>query len=104
MALSSHLKLQDLKAFNFLDFLEYDLVLYFRHAILGSKKYLLGESEENLPAAKKKYRMMKVLDTIVKTFAYCFVFYMIFIKYDIFGITSNILCNILRCSKKINYN
>lgn len=90
MALCNNLKIQDLKAFNFHDFLEFDLVLYFRHAVLGGRRYLLGEKDERIPIAKKKYRLMKLLDGLMKTFVYGFLYFMIFIKYDVFGITKMI--------------
>lgn len=35
MDLCKDLKNEDMKAFNFHDFLEYDLILYFRYAVLG---------------------------------------------------------------------
>jgi hypothetical protein len=94
MALCNSLKIQDLKAFNFHDFLEFDLVLYFRHAVLGGRRYLLGEKDERLPMAKRKYRVMKALDTFVKGMFYSFLFFMIFIKYDVFGISKR-FCSVL---------
>lgn len=83
-----------MKAFNYHDFLEYDLVLYFRHAVMGGRKYLLGEKDERLPMAKRKFRRMKALDRIVKALAYSFVFFIFFIKYDIFGISKR-FCSVL---------
>lgn len=94
MALCNSLKREDLKAFNFHDFLEYDLVLYFRHAVLGGRRYLLGEKDERIPLAKRKYRVMKLIDRTVKSIFYGFLFFMIFIKYDIFGISKR-FCSIL---------
>lgn len=76
-----------MKAFNFNDFVEYDLVLYFRHAVLGGRRYLLGEKDERIPIAKKKYQMMKLLDGFVKTIFYGLIIFMVFIRYDTFGIT-----------------
>ncbi len=94
MELSANLKLEDLKAFNFHDFLEFDLVLYFRHAVLGARRYLLGEKDERIPMAKRKYRTMKILDAIVKILFFGFWFFIIFIKYDILGI-KRLLCTML---------
>lgn len=87
MSLCSNLKIQDLKPFNFNDFLEYDLILYFRYAVVGGRKYLLGEQDERIPIAKKKYRRMKILDLVVKSLVYGLFFWLVFIKYDIFGVS-----------------
>lgn len=92
MDLCNNLKIQDIKAFNFNDFVEFDLVLYFRHAVLGGRRYLLGEKDDRIPYAKKKYQMMKFLDRLVKTLFYGLIFFMVFIRYDAFGIT-RMFCN-----------
>lgn len=94
MDLCSHLKDKDLKAFNFHDFLEFDLVLYFTYAVAGGKRYLLGEKDENLEKDKKKYQRMKLLDTILKTIFYVIVFWYTFIRYDIFGV-SRMFCSLV---------
>lgn len=98
MALCSNLKTQDLKSFNFLDFLEFDLVLYFRGCVLGGRRYLLGEKDDRLPIALRKYKIMKYLDKFVKVLFYGSIFFLIFIKYDIFGVSRKF------CSMIQNYN
>lgn len=69
-----------MKAFGYLDFLEYDLILYFRYAVLGGRRYLLGEKDENLPKAQKNFRRMRLLDYFVKTLLGAILFYYVFIK------------------------
>lgn len=96
MSLCSNLKLQDLKSFYFNDFMEFDLILYFRYAVLGGKKYLLGETEERIPIAKRKYRRMKLLDQAVKAFFCILLFWLIFIKYDILGVSRKFCISIGR--------
>ncbi|KAG5684738.1 hypothetical protein PVAND_013952 [Polypedilum vanderplanki] len=95
MALCLHLKLQDLKAFDFHSFLTYDLVLYFRNASLGARKFLLGEEEDNILQAQTKLKRLKLLDAIIKTFIYCILFWYFLIKYDTFGL-SRIFCGLVK--------
>lgn len=97
MNLCSNLKIHDLKSFNFNDFVEFDLILYFRWAVLGGRKYLLGEGDERLPIARKKYRRMKALDLFVKTLFYGMIFWLIFIKYDVFGATKKFCSMMQNC-------
>lgn len=94
MELCSSLKDTDLKSFNFHDFLEFDLVLYFSYAVAGGKRYLLGEKDEDIPKHKKKYHRMKILDATVKAIAYFFCFWLIFVRYDIFG-ASGLFCSLI---------
>lgn len=77
-----------MKAFNFYDFLEFDLILYFRYAVLGGRRYLLGEKDEDLPKARRNSRRMKMLDYFVKSLLYGLTFYYIFIKHDFLTILS----------------
>lgn len=96
--LSNDLKLTDLKAFYFNEFLEFDLILYFRYAVLGARRYLLGEKDVGLPQARKKYQRMKFLDYFVKSLLYGFVFYVIFVKHDFLMVCSS-FCKLIGCYK-----
>lgn len=90
ISLSSDLKLKDMKAFNFYDFLEFDLILYFRYAVLGGRRYLLKEKDKNLPRARRNYRRMKFLDYFVKALIFGSIFYFVFIKHDFLWFASTI--------------
>jgi hypothetical protein len=94
MKLCDHLKIRDLKAFNFHDFVEFDLILYFQCAVHGGRKYLLGEKDENLDKDRKKYEKMAILDFIVKTVVVLAVFWTVFVKYDVLGL-SKMYCNMI---------
>lgn len=93
--LSHDLKLKDMKAFYINDFLEFDLILYFRYAVLGGRRYLLKEKDENLPKARTNYRRMKYLDIFVKTLIFAGLFYFIFIKHN-FLLISSTYCKLIR--------
>lgn len=68
-----------MKSFSFIDFLEYDLILYFRYAVLGGRRYLLGEKDVNLPRARKHFRRMYVLDKVLKVLFFGSLLYYIFL-------------------------
>lgn len=80
--LSNDLKATDLKAFYINDFLEYDLILYFRYAVLGARRYLLHEKDDTLPNARKHYLRMKLLDSFLKVIFIGLILYIILVKYD----------------------
>lgn len=94
MNLSQELKVQDLKAFYFTDFLEFDLILYFRYATLGARRNLLNERDEDLPKARRHYRRMKLLDSFLKAFIYGSILFLVFVKYDFLSISST-LCKVV---------
>ena len=83
IALGREIRHEDIKDFNYRDFIEFDIMLYFRNCILGARRYLLHEKDEDLPNARKHYKRMKVLDKVVKSIFYFIVFYYIFIKFDV---------------------
>jgi hypothetical protein len=91
MELCTHLKLEDLKSFNFTDFVEFDLVLYFRYAVWGGRKYLLGEKDSTIEYSKRKYHRMKTVDAFLKAVLFTSILWLVFIKYDFFG-TTRLLC------------
>jgi alcohol-forming fatty acyl-CoA reductase len=79
--LNHDLKLIDVKTFGYLDFLEYDLILYFRYSVLGARRYLLKEKDENLPKARRHFRRMRILDYILKTTVLSFLVYYVLSKF-----------------------
>jgi fatty acyl-CoA reductase len=95
MDLCSHLKLQDLQQFDFHDFLTFDLVLYFKNSTIGARRYLMGESDDKLPQAKKKYRKMVLLDAFVKVLFISVLLWCLLIKFDTFGL-SRLYCSLIR--------
>jgi hypothetical protein len=93
MGLCNDLKLKDMKAFNFHDFLEFDLILYFRYGVLGGRRYLLGEKDENLPNARRRFLRMRLLDRTLKTLVWGSLFYYIVMKQN-FMFLPSLFCSL----------
>jgi hypothetical protein len=87
-----------MKAFNFHDFLEFDLILYFRYAVLGGRRYLLGEKDKNLPKARRHFVRMRLLDRTVKTIIWGCLFYYIIMNQN-FMFLSSTFCALSGFSK-----
>lgn len=83
IALGREIRHEDIKDFNYRDFIEFDIMLYFRNCILGARRYLLHEKDEDLPRARTHYKRMKLLDRFVKSIMFITAFYYVFIKYDL---------------------
>lgn len=96
--LSRELKLQDLKAFYFNDFLDYDMILYFRHAVFGARRYLMKEKDETIERCRKKNVWLYYLDAFVRLLFYGSIFYFLFIKCNLLCITST-FCNFVSNTK-----
>lgn len=80
MALCNFIKLEDNKAFYYRDFIEFDMVHYFRNCVLGARRYLLKEKDENLPRARIRLQRMQKLDAVVKFSFLSILLYVFFIK------------------------
>lgn len=89
MTLSHQVKLEDEHAFSFSEAFNFDIILYLRYALVGIKKYLLKDKEENLPRNLLVYKRLKLLDRVVKTIPYVVAFYFIFVKYDLVNVCKN---------------
>lgn len=82
-ALNDQMRLEDVKSFGYKECFEYDVILFLRYAMLGVKRYLLGDKEENLPRNRVIYKRLKLLDRFVKLLPYAFAFYFIFVRHDL---------------------
>lgn len=87
MALCSSIRDEDNKAFYYRDFTEFDITLYFTNCILGARRYLLHEKDENLPKARLQFQRLKLLDKTVKFALISIVFYIVFVKFDAVDVT-----------------
>ncbi|XP_065092505.1 putative fatty acyl-CoA reductase CG5065 [Ochlerotatus camptorhynchus] len=85
--LASEIKPEDNKDFYYRDFIEFDITLYFRNCILGVRRYLLHEKDENIPKALKHQRRMKLLDKTCKLLFVSGFLYLILIKFDMLGLS-----------------
>ncbi|CAH2211078.1 fatty acyl-CoA reductase 1-like [Pararge aegeria] len=52
-----------------------DIREYFKDAIIGARRYLLHEKDENLPKARVHYKRVTLLDKIVRTLFYSYIFW-----------------------------
>ncbi|XP_058820697.1 putative fatty acyl-CoA reductase CG5065 [Topomyia yanbarensis] len=84
--LASEIKPVDNKEFYYRDFIEFDITLYFRNCILGARRYLLKQKDEDIPKALKHLRRMQLLDKMCHLLIYAGLLYLIFIKFDILGL------------------
>lgn len=74
------------KDFYYRDFIEFDITLYFRNCILGARRYLLNEKDENIPRALNNLRRLKIVDKVCKAVIATVFLYLIFIKLDLLGL------------------
>ncbi|XP_055680430.1 putative fatty acyl-CoA reductase CG5065 [Lutzomyia longipalpis] len=73
----------DLKLFQFNYEINTDVKNYFGMAILGTRRYLMHEKDEDLPAARARFQRMKYLDWAVKTVVYSLFAYFLITRLDI---------------------
>ncbi|XP_062537398.1 LOW QUALITY PROTEIN: putative fatty acyl-CoA reductase CG5065 [Armigeres subalbatus] len=85
--LASEIKPEDNKDFYYRDFIEFDITLYFRNCILGARRYLLHEKDENIPKALQHHRRMKLLDKVCKVLIVVGFLYIVLIKSDLLGLS-----------------
>lgn len=71
MSIGEDIMEQDRVEFQFNYFPTRDLITYLKYALLGAKRYLLKEKDENIPKALKK---------IQRCFKICFFFNCVFFK------------------------
>ncbi|XP_045770546.1 fatty acyl-CoA reductase 1-like [Maniola jurtina] len=63
-----------------------DMYEYLKTGIMGGRRYLLNEKDENLPKARAHYKRMAILDTLVKCLFYGYIVWRI--------INSSLVCNL----------
>ncbi|XP_053678515.1 putative fatty acyl-CoA reductase CG5065 [Anopheles nili] len=89
--LASEIKPEDNKDFYYRDFIEFDVTLYFRNCILGARRYLLKEKDENIPRALTHLKRMKLLDKMCKTIIMAVFLYIILIQFDLLGMVFHLI-------------
>uniref|UniRef100_A0A336M1N3 Fatty acyl-CoA reductase n=1 Tax=Culicoides sonorensis TaxID=179676 RepID=A0A336M1N3_CULSO len=99
LSLDNEIKEKDIRDFHYTDFVQFDMMLYLKNCILGGKRYLLGEKDENIPYAKANYEMMKKLDFTVKATIFLVIFYFTVIHYDCVGIFRKFVLEIFALTK-----
>lgn len=82
VTLCDKLKLEDLRDFDYRDCFNFDIIHYMTICLVGTKKYLLYDKEENEKFTRAKYQFLKTLGSILSSIPYIILFYYAFIKYD----------------------
>ncbi|CAH0601898.1 unnamed protein product [Chrysodeixis includens] len=72
VALRSKIKKEDEKDFYY-EMENFDKFKYFVNSIIGGRKFLLNEKDEDLPRAKAHYRRMVILDKVVQFLFYGYI-------------------------------
>lgn len=70
----------DIKDFRFNNFVTADVREYLQNCVLGARRYLLKEPDENLPKARKNYLRLWYIDAGTKILVYALVVYIILAK------------------------
>lgn len=81
MSIGDDIMEQDRVAFQFNEFPHKDLMQYLRAALLGAKRYLLHQKDENIPKAIKKSQRFILADRIIKISFLAFFAYFILVSY-----------------------
>lgn len=56
---------------------------YFAQAIYGARKYLIKETDEDLPMARIRFKRMMILDKVCKTIIVLLVAYYLIVKFQL---------------------
>jgi alcohol-forming fatty acyl-CoA reductase len=80
--LNKFIRIEDTKQFNFMSAQTFDIFLIARNGVLGLRRYVLNEKDEDLPRARVFYKRMKLMDQVVKKISYVILFYLLFIAND----------------------
>jgi fatty acyl-CoA reductase len=87
--LNNVLRSDDLKAFGYEDCFTFDVIYFMTICISGVKKYLLLDDEKNENFARLKFKILKVISSIIKSMFYVLAFYTIFIKFNVIELIRN---------------
>lgn len=96
LKLSFEIQPEDFKAFYFYDFLEFDFLLFMRNTMMGMRRYLMNNKDENLPKARKNFQLIKTIDTVIRTTIKCITLYIVFVKFDVINVVIDYVANLIR--------
>lgn len=83
LALSSFLRLEDIKEFESRQDFYWDKILCIRMFVFGFRRYLLKEKDETIEKCQKRYRRLTIVNFVLQSILYLTAFYVIFFKYDL---------------------
>lgn len=89
MNLSSILREEDVRDFDFQDAFHFDIVLLIRYIVLGFRRFLMKEKDETLPKCRKTYKRLVILNNFVKTILYLVAFYFLFTGFNLFNLVKD---------------
>lgn len=89
LKLHSTIKPCDIKNFRYDNFVTVDVREYFIDCMLGARRYLLHEKDENLPKARLNYKRMALIDRIVKLVFYSGFIYLVLLKSGVLALVFN---------------
>lgn len=69
-ALHARILPADLEAFRYDRFVSVDARVYLRDCVLGARRFLLNEPDENIPRARRNYIRMWWVDAVVRSTVY----------------------------------
>ncbi|GAB0087096.1 Fatty acyl-CoA reductase [Sergentomyia squamirostris] len=73
----------DLRLFQFNFEINTDVRKYFSSAILGTRRYLMHEKDEDLPKARIRFQRMRMLDKAIKAVVYSLLSYYLIVRLEI---------------------
>lgn len=83
LLLHSDIQPGDIKDFRFNNFVTADVREYLHNCVLGARRYLLNEPDENIPKARKNYLRLWYIDAVTKFSVYALVGYILLTKMGI---------------------
>lgn len=83
MALNANLLPEERSTFAFDTFVTRDVRMYFTDSMLGARRFLLKEKDEDLPKARRNFKFMYYLDKVIKVFFFGSVIYFGLMRFGI---------------------
>lgn len=70
LKLHGRIPTDDVKTFRYDNFVTADVREYLQNCVIGARRYLLNEPDENIPKARRNYLRFWYLDATIKTLVY----------------------------------
>lgn len=89
--LTSNLRAEDFKSFEYKSDFLYDKILYCRYAIIGYRRYLMNEKDESIPASRRRYLNIEKINIMIKSIPFVIAFYVAVVKFNVVSLALNFL-------------
>lgn len=70
LKLHTRIPADDVKTFRYDNFVTADVREYLKNCVLGARRYLLKEPDENIPKARQNFKRLWYLDATIKSIVY----------------------------------